>query len=208
MSATVTYGILESMVIDGCDVREGSGDSIDQIGGLLRRIAVGDRAAFAELYDLMSARMFGLVRRVLVDREQSEEVLQEVFLEVWRTADDFDADRGQGRSWLLTIAHRRAVDRVRAARASMERDVRVGIRDTAVTFDEVAERTELAIDAQAVTSALEKIPEAQREAIVLSYFGGYTQNEIAAITATPLGTIKTRMRDGLAKLRLEMGVTA
>lgn len=208
MGTALAYGILERMVIDGCDVREGWENPVDHIGDLLRRVAVGDRAAFTELYDAMSARMFGLIRRVLVDRDLSEEVLQEVFLEVWRTADDFDADRGQGRSWLLTVAHRRAVDRVRATRASTERDIRVGIRDTSVVFDEVAEQTELAFEAHAVNEALAKIPETQREALVLAYFGGYAQREIAAITGTPLGTVKTRMRDGLARLRREMGVTA
>lgn len=208
VGATAAYGILERMVIDGLDVPEGQAEPVDHIGTLLKRIAVGDRAAFSTLYDLMSARMFGLIRRVLVDRDHSEEVLQEVFLEVWRTADDFDADRGQGRSWLLTIAHRRAVDRVRAARASADREYRVGLRETGVAFDEVVEHTELAVDAQALTSALGRIPEAQREVLVLAYFGGYSQRELAALMGTPLGTVKTRMRDGLTRLRAEMGVTA
>jgi RNA polymerase sigma-70 factor (ECF subfamily) len=196
------------MVIDGFDVSEGNAEQVDHIAALLRRVAVGDRAAFTQLYDLMSARMFGLIRRVLVDRDQSEEVLQDVFLEVWRTADHFDPTRGQGRSWLLTITHRRAVDRVRAARASVARDLRIGMRDLDVSFDGVAEHIELAIDAQAMTEALSRLPEKQREALVLAYFGGYHQSEIAALTGVPLGTIKTRMRDGLTKLRAEMGVNA
>ena len=208
MGSSSACGILDRMVIDGFDVPEGDADPIDHIAGLIRRVAVGDRAAFTELYDLMSARIFGLIRRVLVDRDQSEEVLQEVFLEAWRTADDYDPARGQGRSWLLTIAHRRAVDRVRASRASVDRDIRVGIRDTEVAFDGVAERAELTIDAQLMTAALSRIPEAQREALVMAYFGGYHQSEIAALTGTPLGTIKTRMRDGLTRLRAEMGVNA
>jgi RNA polymerase sigma-70 factor (ECF subfamily) len=196
------------MVIDGCDVTDLGDDSIDHIAQLLGRVAVGDRAAFSSLYELMSARMFGLIRRVLVDRDLSEEVLQKVFLEVWRTADDFDSDRGQGRTWLLTIAHRRAVDRVRATRASVGRDLRVGVRNLDTDFDAVAEQAELSVDAERVHSALAKIPEAQREALMLAYFGGYHQSEIAALTGIPLGTIKTRMRDGLSKLRTEMGVTA
>ena len=208
MGSSSACGILDRMVIDGFDVPGGDAEPIDHIAGLIRRVAVGDRAAFTELYDLMSARMFGLIRRVLVDRDQSEEVLQEVFLEAWRTADDYDPARGQGRSWLLTIAHRRAVDRVRASRASVDRDIRVGIRDTEVAFDEVAERAELTLDAQVMTEALSRIPEVQREALVLAYFGGYHQSEIAALTGTPLGTIKTRMRDGLTRLRAEMGVNA
>lgn len=208
MGSFGAYGILERMVIDGCDVPEGESAPTDQIAGLIRRVAVGDRVAFAELYDLMSARMFGLIRRVLVDHDLSEEVLQDVFLEAWRTADDFDPARGQGRSWLLTIAHRRAVDRVRSTRASVERDVRIGLREAEIAFDAVAERVELGIDARHVTDALSRIPEAQREALVLAYFGGYHQTEIAALTGAPLGTIKTRMRDGLTRLRAEMGVTA
>lgn len=202
------YGILDRMVIDDFDVPEGDTSQVDHVAVLIRRVAVGDRVAFTELYDSMSARMFGLIRRVLVDLDQSEEVLQEVFLEVWRTADDFDPARGQGRSWLLTIAHRRAVDRVRASRASVDRDIRIGIRDNPVTFDVVAERAELTIEAQTLSEALSRLPEAQREALLLAYFGGYHQSEIAALTGTPLGTVKTRMRDGLTKLRREMGVNA
>lgn len=200
------YDILERMVIDGCEVPSGDLELGDQVAALLRRVAVGDRAAFAELYDHMAARMFGLVRRVLVDRDLSEEVLQEVFLEVWRTADAFDPNRGQGRSWLLTIAHRRAVDRVRAARTGADRDVRVGLRDHEVAFDRVAERAELSIEAQRVHDALRRLPELHREVLILAYFGGYHQSEIAALLGAPLGTVKTRMRDGLTKLRAEMGV--
>lgn len=194
------------MVIDGMDVPE-DGTAVDHAGELLQRVSAGDRAAFSRLYDLLSARAFGLILRVLVDRSQSEEVLQEVFLEVWQSAERFAPNKGQGRSWVLTIAHRRAVDRVRASQASTDRDYRVGIRDTAVAHDAVAEEVQMRIEGEGVTRALEVLPEAQREALVLSYFGGYSQSEIAAMTATPLGTIKTRMRDGLSRLRTEMGVT-
>lgn len=201
-------GILDRMVIDDFDVPEGGIGQLDHVAALIRRVAAGDRDAFTQLYDSMSARMFGLIRRVLVDRDQSEEVLQDVFLEAWRTANDFDPKRGQGRSWLLTMAHRRAVDRVRASRASVDRDYRVGIRDNQTAYDSVAERAELTIEAHALTEALHRLPETQREALVLSYFGGYHQSEIAALTGAPLGTVKTRMRDGLTKLRAEMGVNA
>lgn len=194
------------MVIDGMDIPE-DGTVVDHAGELLQRVSAGDRSAFSRLYDLLSPRAFGLILRVLVDRSQSEEVLQEVFLEVWQSAGRFAPNKGQGRSWVLTIAHRRAVDRVRASQASTDRDYRVGIRDTAVAHDTVAEEVQMRIEGEGVTRALEVLPEAQREAIVLSYFGGYSQSEIAAMTATPLGTIKTRMRDGLSRLRTEMGVT-
>ncbi|WP_292814326.1 ECF RNA polymerase sigma factor SigK [Microbacterium sp. HA-8] len=200
--------MLGYMVIDGLDVPEGGADPVDHAGELLVRIAQGDRDAFARLYDLLSSRVFGLILRVLVDRSQSEEVLQEVFLEVWQSADRFAPNKGQGRSWVLTMAHRRAVDRVRSSQASVDRDVRVGFRDMEVAHDGVAEHVELRIEGQRVATALKTLPDAQREAITLAYYGGYSQSEIAALVGAPLGTIKTRMRDGLTRLRAEMGVTS
>src|SRR5690242_8841941 len=131
--------MLVDMVIDGIDVPEDGTESVDHIGGLLQRVADGDQASFARLYDMLSPRVFGLILRVLVDRAQSEEVLQEVFLEIWQSASRFAPNRGQGRSWVLTIAHRRAVDRVRSAQASTDRDVRAGLRDLDVAHDGVAE---------------------------------------------------------------------
>lgn len=200
-------GMLVEMVIDGTDVPE-DGTADDAAGVLLLRVADGDRAAFAELYDMLTARVFGLILRVLVNRSQSEEVLQEVFLEVWQSAARFAPNKGQGRTWILTIAHRRAVDRVRASQASADRDVRAGLRDIGIPHDSVAEQAELGIAGEQAVSALGALPEAQREALVLAYFGGYSQSEISALVGSPLGTIKTRMRDGLTRLRNEMGVTA
>jgi RNA polymerase sigma-70 factor (ECF subfamily) len=200
--------MLVDMVIDGFEVSEDDAEPVDAVGELLLRTATGDQAAFAALYDTLSARVFGLILRVLVDRSQSEEVLQEVFLEVWQSAGRFAPKRGQGRTWILTIAHRRAIDRVRSSQASSDRDIRTGIRDLDVAHDGVAEQVELKIEGQRVVEALGRIPDAQREALTLAYYGGYSQSEIAALTGTPLGTIKTRMRDGLTRLRTEMGVTA
>jgi len=200
--------MLEDVVIDGVDVPEDGAIPVDHVGELLLQAAQGDEAAFAQLFDLISPRVFGLILRVLVDRSQSEEVLQEVFLEIWQSAGRFAPNRGQGRSWILTIAHRRAVDRVRSAQASTDRDVRVGLRNIDVPHDGVAEQVEARIEAEGVAAALSKLPEAQREALTLAYYGGYSQSEIAALVGAPLGTIKTRMRDGLSRLRSEMGVTA
>ena len=197
--------MLVCVVIDGVEVPEAGGPPIDHAGELLLRVAGGDQAAFAGVYDMLSPRAFGLILRVLVDRSQSEEVLQEVFLEVWQSAARFAPNKGQGRSWVLTIAHRRAVDRVRSAQASTDRDVRVGLRDVGVAFDGVAEEVELRIEGQRVSEALATLPAPQREAITLAYYGGYSQSEIAALVGAPLGTIKTRMRDGLSRLRVEMG---
>ena len=195
-------------MIDGVDVPEDGADAVDHAGQLLLRVANGDQTAFARLYDMLSPRAFGLILRVLVDRSQSEEVLQEVFLEIWQSAARFAPNKGQGRSWVLTIAHRRAVDRVRSAQASTDRDVRAGFRDMDVAHDGVAEEVELRIEGQRVSEALATLPDPQREAITLAYFGGYSQSEIAALVGAPLGTIKTRMRDGLSRLRVEMGVTS
>jgi len=199
--------MLMGMVIDGVDMPE-DGSAGDLAADLLVRVADGDQRAFADLYDLLSSRVFGLILRVLVNRSQSEEVLQEVFLEVWQSAGRFAPNKGQGRTWVLTIAHRRAVDRVRASQSSADRDVRVGMRDLGVAHDSVAEQVELSIEGGKVVAALSTLPEPQREALVLSYYGGYSQSEIAVLIGAPLGTIKTRMRDGLSRLRSEMGVNA
>lgn len=199
--------MLVEMVIDGMDVPE-DGTARDAVAELLVGIASGDQSAFARLYDMMSSRVFGLILRVLVNRSQSEEVLQEVFLEIWQSADRFAPNKGQGRSWVMTIAHRRAVDRVRASQSSTDRDVRAGLKDIGVAHDSVAEQVELGIEGEKVVDALAGLPEAQREALVLAYYGGYSQNEIAVLVGAPLGTIKTRMRDGLIRLRSAMGVTA
>ncbi len=197
--------MLEEMVIDGVDVPE-DGSARDLAADLLVRVAAGDQSAFAELYDLLSPRVFALILRVLVNRSQSEEVLQEVFLEVWQTAERFAPNKGQGRSWVLTIAHRRAVDRVRSAQASTQRDVKAGFKDLDVAHDGVAEQVELKIEGRRVVAALTTLPDLQREALVLAYYGGYSQSEIAVLVGSPLGTVKTRMRDGLSRLRAEMGV--
>ena len=153
--------MLVDMVIDGVDVPEDGTTRIDRIAVLLQRVAAGDQDAFARLYDLLSPRVFGLILRVLVDRAQSEEVLQEVFLEVWQSAARFTPNRGQGRSWVLTIAHRRAVDRVRASQASSDRDVRAGLRDLDVAHDGVAEQVELRLASEELASALSTLLMAQ-----------------------------------------------
>ena len=194
------------MVIDGFDLPDEGSDRVDHVGDLIQRVATGDRDAFAELYDALSPRAFGLILRVLVDRAQSEEVLQEVFLEVWQSAARFTPKRGQGRSWVLTIAHRRAVDRVRSAQSRVDRVVPGAFRDIDVAYDNVAEKVEMKIEGRRVVDALAALPEAQKEALTLAYFGGYSQSEIATLVGAPLGTIKTRMRDGLSRLRMEMGV--
>jgi RNA polymerase sigma-70 factor, ECF subfamily len=173
---------------------------------LLLRVARGDETAFSALYDRYAGLIYGVVRRVLRDPSQSEEVAQEVLVEAWRIASRFDPDRGTARTWLLTMAHRRAVDRVRSEQSSRDRTERIGTRDHRAAFDEVAEEVELRFEHQQVRESLTVLTDLQREAVELAYYGGYTYREVAELLGTPLGTIKTRMRDGLIRLRDAMGV--
>jgi RNA polymerase sigma-70 factor, ECF subfamily len=175
---------------------------------LLRRVAGGDQAAFAELYDRTSPRLFGLVKRLLRDHAQSEEVTQEVYLEIWQTATRYEAAKGGAVAWMLTMAHRRAVDRVRSSQASRDRDAKIGIRDYAREYDTVAETVEVVIESARVKEAMGRLTELQREAVTLAYFGGYSHSEVAALLRIPIGTVKTRLRDGMIRLRDELGVTS
>lgn len=175
---------------------------------LMARIAKGDQAAFGALYDRLGGKVFGLVRRVVRDPAQSEEVTQEVLLQVWRTASRYDAARGSASAWIMTMAHRRAVDRVRSEQAARDRDDRVGVRDADAGFDTVAEEVEARLEHQQVRRALGDLTDLQREAVELAYYGGYTYREVAELLDTPLGTVKTRLRDGLIRLRDLLGVTA
>jgi len=175
---------------------------------LLGRVAQGDEAAFGELYDRMVPRVLGLVRRLLVDPAQSEEVAQEIFLEIWQTATRYEAQRGGASTWILTMAHRRAVDRIRSSQASRDRDVKIGIRDLAVAYDEVSETVAVRIEHERVEKAMSRLTELQRQAISLAYYGGLSQSEVAERLQIPLGTVKTRLRDGLIRLRDEMGVAS
>jgi len=173
---------------------------------LIRLVALGDEAAFEELYDAVSPRVYGLVRRVVRDPSQSQEVTQEVFVDIWQQAARFDADRGRAMSWILVIAHRRAVDRVRASQASMDRDMRQGIKEFQESYDDVADTVETAMEAERVQRALATLTESQQEAIRLAYYGGYTHQEVAELLKIPVGTVKTRIRDGMIRLRDRLGV--
>lgn len=174
---------------------------------LLTAVARGDEAAFGALYDQLAGLVHGVVRQVVRDPAQSEEVTQEVFVEIWRTATRFDARRGSARTWAVTMAHRRAVDRVRSEQASRDRTERIGRRDRQRAFDEVSEAVETRFEHRQVRAALDQLTDLQREAVELAYYGGYTYREVAELLDTPLGTVKTRLRDGLVRLRDAMGVT-
>ena len=176
----------------------------NDLAGLLARVARGDQAAFAVLYDRAAGRVFGLVLRVVRDPAQAEEVTQEVMLEVWRTASRFDPHRGSATAWLMTLAHRRAVDRVRAGLAAAQREARAAVAET--DYDVVAEEVETRLDAQRVRRCLDSLTDLQRESVTLAYYGGYSYREVAHLLGVAVGTVKTRMRDGLIRLRDCLGV--
>lgn len=178
----------------------------DVLSDLLRRSAKGDQQAFAELYDATSSRIFGLALRVVRDPAQAEEVVQEAYLEVWKTSTRFDPARGSAVSWLMTICHRKAVDRVRSAEASTRRDTSYHQQNQTIDHDTTSDAAQASMEAQRVRHALKGLTPVQREAIELAYFGGYTHTEVAGILDLPVGTAKTRIRDGLIRLRDKMGV--
>lgn len=173
---------------------------------LMSRIARGDEHAFTELYDLLAERVYGLVLRVMRDPAQSEEVAQEVFVELWRTASRFQSDRGSVNAWAMTIAHRRAVDRVRSVQATVEREARVAAGQQDRPFDSVADEVAGRFERRQVRHCLDTLTELQRESVGLAYYQGYTYGEVATLLHAPLGTIKTRLRDGLIRLRDCLGV--
>jgi RNA polymerase sigma-70 factor (ECF subfamily) len=175
---------------------------------LMARCALGDRDAFSVLYARMSPRVFGLARRLIIDVAQSEEVTQEVFLEVWQTAPRYDPAKGGVVSWMMTMTHRRAVDRIRASQASHNRDLKIGVRDTELSVDDVASTVETIVESERVKAALSRLTALQRQAVVLAYFKGLSHREISEALKVPTGTVKTRLRDGLIRLRDELGVTA
>jgi len=175
---------------------------------LLAQIAGGDQAAFGALYDEVSPRVFGLIRRLLVDHAQSEEVTQEVFLEVWQNAARYERSKGGATTWILTMAHRRAVDRIRSSQAGRDRDVKIGIRDYVSDYDNVADTVETTIEHERVKEAMAQLTELQRQAVSLAYYGGYSHSEVAAMLSVPIGTVKTRLRDGMIRLRDELGVAS
>ena len=176
---------------------------------LLSEVAKGDQQAFATLYDRVGGSVYGLVRRVLRDPAHSEEVTQEVLLDVWRMASRFERGRGSANGWIMTMAHRRAVDRVRSEQASRNRNDRAAVLEAAEQpFDVVVEDVEIRLEQQQVRQALGVLTDLQREAIELAYYGGYTYREVAELLDTPLGTVKTRLRDGLIRLRDTIGVVS
>jgi RNA polymerase sigma-70 factor (ECF subfamily) len=187
---------------------DGSGQAEEDgqdLSGLLARVARGDHAAFEALYDRLAGPVYGVARKVLRDPAQSEEVAQEVMLEVWRSASRFDASRGSAVAWVMTIAHRRAVDRVRAENASVAREQKLA--PGPVSGDDVSQLVEMALDRQRVRRCMGSLTTLQAEAIKLAYYGGYTYPQVAGLLGVAPGTVKTRIRDGLIRMRDCMEVT-
>ena len=166
---------------------------------LLSRTSRGDSAAFAELYDTLGASVYGLARRVVRDPSRAEDVSQEVFLEVWRKAPSFDETRGSAKTWVMTIAHRRAVDAVRRNESARKYDGQAIVDE--VSHDEPADALIEGEEHATVRACLDTLTELQMESVRLAYFNGYTYSEVARLLDKPLPTIKTRMRDGLIRLR-------
>jgi RNA polymerase sigma-70 factor, ECF subfamily len=181
-------------------LRSVSGAAQSSADELLQATARGDEAALAGLYDLLAPAVFGLAKRVVRDPSRAEEITQDVFLSVWRFATRFDPAKGSARTWIMTLTHRRAVDVVRADAAASRREQRIGaMQDT--PYDTVLEEASSRLRGEQVRECLDTLTELQRESVLLAYYGGYTYPEVSALLDVKLPTVKTRMRDGLIRLR-------
>ncbi len=185
----------------------GVGGHTDTLGELLERVARQDPTAFAELYDATRSRVFGMVLRVLRDPGYSEETTQEVYLQVWRSADRYDPRQGSALSWIITLAHRRAVDRVRSEQSGADRESHYGSTNVDAAFDSVSEEVTQRDDRRRVNECLGSLTELQRRSVELAYYRGFTYTEVAEELSSPLPTVKSRIRDGLKRLKNCLGVT-
>ena len=167
---------------------------------LLKAIAAKDDGALGRLYDGYRLILFGVLMRILNNREEAEDVLQEVFLQVWRRAGDFDENRGRPFTWLVTLARSRGIDRLRSL-ASRERVAMAGANESSEEVSDAATDAIRSEQRGVVNDALSQLPEDQKRPLMLAYFDGLTQSEIAMQLGAPLGTVKTRMRSGMMKLR-------
>ena len=172
---------------------------------LLERVARGDEQAFAALFDRYSHILLGLLIRIVGSRAEAEDVLQEVFLQVWQRAGSYNVERGHPFTWLVTVARSRAIDRLRASNARERAVTTAAAQDVTPLTADASDEAVRAEEGERVRQALSAIPEEQRRALLLAYFEGLTQSEIAERLRQPLGTIKTRMRSGMMRLRELLG---
>jgi RNA polymerase sigma-70 factor (ECF subfamily) len=177
------------------------------LDALLHQVARRDTDAFAALYDNTKSRVYGLVARVLRDAGYSEETTQEIYLEVWRNAAAFDSNKGSALSWLMTMAHRRAIDRVRSEQATGQRESRYGAATVERSVDLVADSAIAADERRRVAECLDSLTDVQRQCIDLAYYSGLTYADVAQRLSANLSTVKSRMRDALRGLRGCLGVS-
>lgn len=181
-------------------------DTGPSLTDLLLRVAQQDRGAFALLYQQTSRRVYGLARRVLIDPELSEDATQEVFLQVWNTADRFNPAMGSPMAWLMTLAHRRAVDKVRSEQSATDREARYGAASQTIDHDDVVDTVSQRLEAESVVQCLKTLTATQQESVRLAYYGGLTYREVAEKLGVAVPTIKSRIRDGLLRLKTCLGV--
>lgn len=193
---------------DAVWIEGAAGNNGPELPELLAQAAKGDQDAFAGVYDRVAGPVLGLVRSVLRDPAQSEEVAQEVLVEVWRRAAHFKSEKGSAMAWVMMLAHRRAVDRVRSAQAATDREDRAALLDRTPAYDEVTEQVEARLEREQLRRCLRTLTEIQHQSVTLAYYKGLTYREVAELLAQPLGTVKTRLRDGLIRLRDCLGVSA
>lgn len=182
--------------------RSANNDEQERLAVLVSRSACGDEAAFAEFYDALAARVYGLSRRILQDPAQAQEVAQEAFFDVWRTCATYDPSRASVAGWVMTITHRRAVDRVRAVQADRRRTDEYGQRTQDRPHDTTSAQVEIDLEHEQVAGALAQLSAPQREALELAFIHGHTHTEVARLLDLPLGTTKSRIRDGLKRLHI------
>ncbi len=182
--------------------------SVHELAPLMAAVSDGDQQAFARLYDATSRNVFGIVLRVLRDHAQAEEITQEVYVEAWRLAKRFDSTQGSVSAWLNTMAHRRAVDRVRSAERRTQREHRHFELQADVVAADPSDQVVANDEGRRVRNALAQLSEGQRTAVELAYFQGKTQREVAEHLQVPLGTVKTRIRDAMQRLRQQLGEAA
>lgn len=171
------------------------------LDSLLDGVRAGDKAAFADLYDALASQVLGLATHILRDRAQAEEITQEVFVEVWQKAHTFDPARGSVKSWVLRLTKSRSIDRLRSWRSAQVRDTEDFHKQLTTWVVPAEDEVQHRLESQELQELIDSIGEPHRSALMLAYFGEYTHQEIADATGVALGTAKTRVRDGLQKLR-------